>query len=138
MPVLRTGLSGACPCSEETHSIIGCAFEVLNDLGHGLHEKLYENALCVEFRRRSIVYDQQRRFQVLYKTEPVGEFVPDLIAFGMVVVDAKTIDRITDHERGQMLNYLRITGLPVGLLLNFKHARLEFERLVLSTVGGRR
>ena len=49
-----------------------------------------------------------------------------------LIVDTKTIDRITDHERGQMLNYLRITTLPVGVILNFKHARLEWERLVLS------
>jgi GxxExxY protein len=54
-----------------------------------------------------------------------------LIAFGLVIVDAKVIDRITDHERGQMLNYLRITKLRVGLIVNFKHARLEWERVVL-------
>lgn len=120
------------PSKEETHSIIGCAFEVLNELGHGLNEKLYENSLVVEFKRRGIAFDQQRRFNVLYKGEHVGEFIPDLIAFGKVVVDAKTIDRITDHERGQMLNYLRITKLPVGLILNFKHGKLEFERIVLS------
>ena len=120
------------PCKEETRTIIGCAFEVLNELGHGLNEKLHENALVVEFKRRNIAFDQQRRFEVLYKGEHVGEFIPDLIAFGKVVVDAKTIDRITDHERGKMLNYLRITKLPVGLILNFKHAKLEFERIVLS------
>jgi GxxExxY protein len=120
------------PCKEETHAIIGCAFEVLNELGHGLNEKLYENALVVEFKRREIAFDQQRRFEVLYKGEHVGEFIPDLIACGKVVVDTKTIDRITDHERGKMLNYLRVTKLPVGLILNFKHAKLEFERIVLS------
>jgi GxxExxY protein len=120
------------PCKEETRAIIGSAFEVLNELGHGLNEKLYENALVVEFKRRGIAFDQQRRFEVLYKGEHVGEFIPDLIAFGKVAVDTKTIDRITDHERGQMLNYLRITQLPVGLILNFKHAKLEFERVVLS------
>lgn len=49
-----------------------------------------------------------------------------------VIVDTKVIDRITDHERGQMINYLRVTGLPVGLILNFKRARLEWERVVLS------
>jgi GxxExxY protein len=126
------GEAKAYPCKEETHAIIGCAFEVLNELGHGLNEKLYENSLVVEFKRRGIAFDQQRRFEVLYKGEHVGEFIPDLIAYGKVVVDAKTIDRITDHERGQMLNYLRITKLPVGLILNFKHAKLEFERIVLS------
>jgi GxxExxY protein len=61
----------------------------------------------------------------------VGEFIPDLIAFGSVIVDAKVIDRITDYERGQMMNYLRITKLRVGLILNFKHARLEWERIIL-------
>ena len=119
-------------CKEETHAIIGGAFEVLNELRHGLNEKLYENSLVVEFKRHSIAFDQQRRFEVLYKGEHVGEFIPDLIAFGKVVADAKCIERITDHERGQMLNYLRITKLPVGLILNFKHAKLEFERIVLS------
>jgi len=97
-----------------------------------LNEKLYENSLVTEFKRRSIAFDQQRRFEVLYKGEHVGEYIPDLIAYGRVAVDTKTIDRITDHERGQMLNYLRITKLPVELILNFKHAKLEFERIVLS------
>lgn len=133
-PDSNAGKAVAYPCKEETHAIIGCAFEVLNELGHGLNEKLYENSLVVEFKHRGIAFDQQRRFEVHYKGEHVGEFIPDLIAFGKVVVDAKTIDRITDHERGQMLNYLRITKLPVGLILNFKHAKLEYERIVLSNL----
>ena len=69
---------------------------------------------------------------MLYKGELVGEYVPDLVVQQKLVIDTKTIDRITDHERGQMLNYLRITALPVGVILNFKHARLEWERLVLT------
>jgi GxxExxY protein len=68
---------------------------------------------------------------VLYKGHKVGLFVPDLIAFGSVVVDAKVVDPISDVERGQMLNYLRITKLRVGVLLNFKNAKLEWERIVL-------
>jgi len=116
---------------DETHQILSCTFDVLNEIGHGLNEKIYENALVVDFRLRGISYDQQLRFPVLYKTVQVGEFVPDLIAFNAVIVDAKVIDRITDHERGQMMNYLRITKLRVGLILNFKHARLEWERIVL-------
>jgi GxxExxY protein len=116
---------------EETHAIIGCAMEVLNAVKHGLREKTYERALIVEFRARGIPCENQRVFPVLYRGEVVDEFVPDLIAYGSVVVDAKVIDRITDHERGQMLNYLRIAQMRVGLILNFKRARLEFERLVL-------
>jgi GxxExxY protein len=77
-------------------------------------------------------YTQQERHRVLYKGELVGEYVPDLVVPQKLIVDTKTIDRITDHERGQMLNYLRITALPVGVIPNFKHARLEWERLVLT------
>lgn len=119
----------------ETEAIIGAAFEVVNALGHGLLEKPYENALCHELRIQGIPFDQQRRFPVTYKGTEVGVYVPDMIAFGQVVIDIKTIDRITDHELGQMLNYLRITGLRVGLVVNFKKARLEWKRVVLRLWG---
>ena len=105
--------------------------DVLNEIGHGLSEKIYENALVVLFKQNQITFGQLRVFPVLFRGVEVGGFIPDLIAFGSVIVDAKVIDRITDHERGQMLNYLRITKLRVGLILNFKNARLEFERVVL-------
>ena len=117
---------------KEVYAVVGCAIEVLNVRGHGLHEKIYENCLCVEFRLRGIPFTQQERHQVLYKGELVGEYVPDLVDQQKLIIDTKTIDRITDHERGQMLNYLRISALPVGIILNFKHARLEWERLVLT------
>jgi GxxExxY protein len=88
----------------ETEAVIDCAFEVLKELGHGLLEKPYENALVIELGLRGILCEQQRRYDVLYKNVKVGEYVPDFIAFGAVVVDAKVIERITDHEIGQMLN----------------------------------
>src|SRR5436305_1283838 len=97
---------------KEVYAVVGCAIEVLNVRGHGLHEKVYENCLCVEFRLRGIPFTQQERHQVLYKGELVGEYVPDLVVQQKLIVDTKTIDHITDHERGQMLNYLRITTLP--------------------------
>jgi GxxExxY protein len=115
----------------DTHAIIGCAMEVLNHLGHGLVEKPYENALVVEFALRGIPFCQQPRFHVRYKGVSVGEFIPDLIAFDRVVVDAKVIDGIKEHELGQMMNYLKIVGLRVGMILNFKHARLQWKRVVL-------
>ena len=121
------------PCMEETKAILSCAFAIHNELGHGFHEKPYENALVVEFGERGISCQQQERFPLLYRDVKVGEFVPDLIAYDQVIVDTKTISKITDHEIGQMLNYLRITGLPVGLLLNFKNPRLEYRRVVLRS-----
>ena len=123
--------SGKLLAKQEVFQIVGCAIEVLNALGHGLVEKPYENALVVEFGLRNVPVRQQAVFDVLYKEHKVGLFIPDLIAFDAVVVDTKVIDRITDHERGLMLNYLRITNLRVGVVLNFKHAKLEWGRIVL-------
>ena len=116
---------------DEVFQVVGCAIEVLNTLGHGLVEKPYENALVVEFLVREIPFQQQPSFNVVYKEHKIGLFVPDLIAFGSIVVDTKVINQITDHERGLMLNYLRITRLRVGVILNFKHPKLEWQRIAL-------
>ena len=117
--------------NDVTHEIIGAAMEVLNVLGHGLLEIPYENALVVEMQLRKIECIQQPRYEVVYKKVRVGEYIPDLIVAGMVVVDTKVIDQITDHELGQMLNYLKITHLPVGIILNFQYAKLQWKRVVL-------
>ena len=116
---------------DEVFQVVGCAIEVLNTLGHGLVEKPYEHALVIEFLLRKIPFKQQPPYDVLYKGHKIGLFIPDLIVFGSLVVDTKVIDKITDHERGLMLNYLRITALRVGVILNFKHRKLEWERIAL-------
>ncbi len=117
---------------DEVFQIIGCSIEVLNSLGHGFHEKPYENALVVEFSHSGIEYSQQQRFPVLHRNIKVGEYIPDLIAHGNIIIDTKVIGRITDHERGQMLNYLRVSKFRLGLIINFKHPKLEWERIVLT------
>jgi GxxExxY protein len=100
----------------------------------GLIEKPYENALVVEFGLRLVPFRQQPSFDVVYKGQEVGLFIPDLIAFDTIVVDTKVIDRITDHERGLMLNYLRIARLHIGVILNFQHPKLECSGLSCSFV----
>lgn len=116
---------------EEVGKILDAAVEVHRVLGYGLLEKPYENALVREFVLRGIRFIQQPRFPVEYKGVKVGEFVPDLIVFDSIIVDTKTIDRITDLEVGQMINYLRVTELRVGFIINFKNHRLETRRIVL-------
>jgi len=116
---------------KEVHQIVGCAMEVINTIGHGFHEKIYENALTVDFRLLSIPFQQQPEFKIAYKSTDVGTYILDLICFEQVIVDTKTIEQITNHEVGKMLNYLKVTGLRVGLLINFKHAKLEWKRVVL-------
>ena len=115
---------------EEVFDVVGCAMEVLNKLGHGLLEKPYENALVVELGMKNILVQQQPRYELMYKGVQVGEYVPDLITHEKLVVDTKVIERITNHEIGQMMNYLKITGLRVGLILNFKRSKLEWKRVV--------
>ena len=120
------------PHRQETEVIIEAAFEVANVLGHGLLEKPDENVMCVELGARNIPFEQQRRFDILYKGVHIGLYIPDLIAYGLIFVETKVVETITDQELGQMLNYLRVTGLPVGLIFNFKRPRLEFRRVAMS------
>ena len=115
---------------EEVFDVVGCAMEVLNELGHGLLEKPYENALVVELGLKNILVQQQPRHKLMYKGVQVGEYIPDLITHEKLIVDTKVIERITNHELGQMMNYLKITGLKVGLILNFKRSKLEWKRIV--------
>lgn len=109
---------------ELTRQIIGAAMEVLNELRPGQDERIYERALEVELRLRGISVVRQKQFPVLYKGEPVGTFIPDMI------VDPKVVTEFHDSHIAQMLGYLAITGLEVALLLNFKHAKLEWKRIV--------
>jgi GxxExxY protein len=116
---------------DEVFTVVGAAMDVLNELGHGLLEKPYENALLVELGLLDVPVSQQERFEVSYKGVRVGEYIPDLIAYNKLVVDTKVIERIGDVEIGQMLNYLKICRMRVGLILNFKHPKLEWKRVVL-------
>lgn len=113
--------------------IVGCAMRVHGEVGRGLREKTYERALEVDFRFESISFSQQSSYPIHYRGEQVDEYIPDLVVEGRVIVDAKSIAEITDVERAQMLNYLRVTGLKVGLILNFRNSSLEWERIVLDS-----
>jgi GxxExxY protein len=117
---------------ELSFEIVGAAMEVLNTLGHGLNEKVYENALVAELKARSVSVEQQKRFKVLYKNVVVGEYIPDLLVEDKIIVDSKVIEAVSDAEVGQVMNYLRITRLGLGIILNFRRPKLESRRVVLS------
>jgi GxxExxY protein len=117
------------PHMELTESIIGAAMAVHRTLGPGLDEKIYENALCLELAAQSIHFTQQERFPVYYRGHIVGNLVSDLIIDSKVIVENKVADQIADLHIAQILSYLSITKLQVGLILNFKHLSLQFKRV---------
>jgi GxxExxY protein len=117
---------------ELTQDIIGAAMEVLNALKPGLDEKVYENALVIELLARGHAIEQQRDFPVYYRDQLVGRLKPDLIIDGVVIADPKVVTAFNEAHMAQMIGYLKITGLQVALLLNFKDATLRWKR-VLNT-----
>lgn len=84
--------------NDEVHQIIGCPMTTLNRIGHELSRKNYENALAVESSHCGISFEQQKRFPLLWREAQVGDFIPNLISLGGIIIDTKNIDRVTDHE----------------------------------------
>jgi GxxExxY protein len=115
---------------ELTESIIGAAMLVLNALRPGLDEKLYERALVIELRKRGHNVDSQRQFPVHYDGELIGTLIPDLIIDDVVIADTKVVSTFTDTHFSKMIGYLAITDLRLAILLNFRHAKLEWKRIV--------
>ena len=125
---METGLHAAL-----TKRIIGCAIEVHAHLGPGLLESVYEAALCIELEREGLSSTRQLMMPIRYKGETIAEFKPDLVVHESVVVEIKSVERLDPIHAAQMLTYLRITGLRVGLLLNFNSTMLHsgIRRIVL-------
>lgn len=102
-----------------TERIIGCAIEVHKQMGPGLLESIYENALCLEFEVAGLQYQRQVAIPVKYREQMIGEHRLDLIVEDMVVVELKSVERVEPVFEAQGLTYLRISGKRVGLLINF-------------------
>ncbi len=115
--------------NHETGTVIGIAYEVMNEVGFGFREKAYERAMVREFQLRSIAYDQQKAFPLIYKDTVIDDLIPDLIVFDQIIVDTKTVKQLTDRELAQMLSYLKATGLPLGLIINFGNPKVEVRRI---------
>jgi len=115
-----------------TYAIYGAVFEVNRVLGPGFLEKVYENALLVELKNRGLKAESQVPIKVSYKRNMVGEYFADILVEEKVILELKTVEKITKIHEAQLLNYLKATGLQVGLLVNFKHSKAEIKRIVLN------
>ena len=116
------------PHKDLTEKLIGAAMAVHRELGPGLDEKIYENAFCIELAEQGILFTQQQSFPVHYRGRYVGKLIADLIADDRVIVELKDADAIHPAHVAQLLSYLAITKLQVGLIFNFKTASLTFQR----------
>ena len=116
---------------KETYAINGAMFEVHRQLGPGLLEKVYQEALEVEFNLRGIPYEREKAFQVVYKGSVLEqEYIADFVCYDKIIVELKSVEKISDVHRAQVINYLNITGCAIGLLQNFNVYRmLPAERL---------
>ncbi len=112
-----------------TERIIGCAHKVNNNLGAGFVEKVYENALAHEIRKDGLQHKQQHPIKVIYDGIILGEFHADLLVENIVLVELKAVSALNDEHMAQALNYLRATGLPACLLINFGQSRIQVRRL---------
>ena len=118
--------------NELTYAINGAIFEVNRVLGPGFLEKVYENALIIELRSLGLKADSQVRIKVYYKDEVVGEYTVDILVEEKVILELKTVERLEKIHEAQLLNYLKATGIKLGILVNFKQTKAEIKRMVLD------
>jgi GxxExxY protein len=128
--------SGHFPHGKLTNAIIGAMFEVHTVLGAGFLESNYANALAIELRLRGIPVERNVPFDVVYRGVVVGRYIADLVVDQRVIVETKVAKAIDPAHRAQVLNYLRASGLEVGLILNFSTSA-QFKRVV-ATSGSRK
>ncbi len=111
-----------------TKSVIGCAFEVINELGAGFLESVYENALLLALQQKGLSAISQHPVKVMFRGECVGDFYADIFVEEKVIVELKAVKAIAPEHQAQIINYLNATGIEVGLLINFGNPKLEFKR----------
>lgn len=117
---------------DQSYTIMGACFEVYRELGCGFTEPVYQECLEIEFGLQSIPFRASQRLRLNYKRRRLKRtFVPDFVCYELVVVELKALSMLTNEHRAQLHNYLKATGLKLGLLVNFgHHPKVEYERIV--------
>ena len=115
---------------ELSNKVIGLSFNVQNTLGPGLLECAYEGAICVELKHAGIFYERQKVFPLTYKGEYIGAYFADIVVDNTIILEIKAVKQLTNIMDAQVINYLKLSRLPVGYLINFNSIRLEWRRFV--------
>ena len=111
------------PHHELTRAILGCCFEVMNELGPGFLERLYKNALLLAMREKNLQVETEKPFEVVFRNKVIGRYNADLFVEKKVIVELKCCESLVREHQAQVFNYLRVSGLPIGLLVNFRHRK---------------
>ncbi len=124
---------------DEVYKIIGAAMEVSNELGCGFLEAVYEEALMLEFAVNKIPFTAQKEIKIKYKGQILEKrYYADFLCFDSIIVEIKAIKRLTEIEEAQILNYLKASGMPLGILINFGSTKLEWKRFANTTENRRK
>jgi GxxExxY protein len=116
---------------EQSYEIVGAAIQAWKTLGYGFLEKVYENALAIELRKRNCRVEQQKPVEVYYDGHVVGDYVADIVVNDTILLELKSAEAIADEHIAQTLNYLKATGIRLAIILNFGPEKLEHKRLVM-------
>jgi GxxExxY protein len=112
-----------------TEKIIKCFYKVYDELGTGFLESVYEKALMIEFNDIGLKADNQKSLNVYYRNQIVGDFKADIIVEDKVIIEIKAVNKLANQHEAQLINYLKATGIKVGLLVNFGE-ELKFKRRI--------
>jgi len=115
---------------ELTKEVIGCAFKVFNRMGFGFLESVYEKCMLIELAKRGLKFESQKKIQVFYDDELVGDFIADIIVEEILILELKSMRKIHKAHEVQLVNYLVATRKPVGLLLNFAEKEVQVKRKI--------
>jgi len=114
-----------------SYKIVGLAMKVHGELGCGFLEKVYENALMLMFKKEGIEAEQQAPIHVMFQEHVIGEYYADILVEGKIILEVKTVDQIIAAHVSQVINYLKATGLKLGMIMNFGEDSFEYKRVVL-------
>ncbi len=117
------------PHFELTREILSCCFEVMKELGPGFQESVYKNALLIAMGEQKLQVETEQSFEVVFRERIIGRYRADLIVEKKVIVELKCCECLIHEHQAQLFNYLKVSNLPVGLLVNFKRRKLEYKRL---------
>lgn len=117
------------PHSELTGAVLGCCFEVMRELGPGFLERVYKNALLIAMRQKGLAVNVEQSYEVIFRGKLIGRYNADLVVNQTLIVELKCCDSLIREHQAQLFNYLKVAGLPIGLLVNFRRRKLEWKRL---------